>query len=143
MRSSFFIPALAALAAAAPAPAPQDIDIDMVLALPNPTYTEEVGAASQVVTYNAASILAVATATIGSVTVTDLPSDVAKRDVLDKRATTTHTCVAQPTGATGAPSVANDPSSFVSNTDFASTAKAAPTPSGYSQSFSNLQASNK
>lgn len=125
--------AFAALAFAAPAP--QDIDFDLAIALPNPTYSTEVGAYAQTVTYNAASIVAAVVAQVTSDSVAE--TDVAKRV---KRTA----CAPQPTGASGAPAVSPDtPAAFASNTAFASIASAAAIPSGYSQTFSNLNASNK
>lgn len=138
MKSTFMLAALAALVAAAPHP--QDIDFSMVLAAPNPTYSEAIGVSAQVVTYNAATILAAATATIADVSVVE--TDVAKRDAMldvEKRAA----CDPQPAGATGAPTQTTDTApAFASNTAFASIASAAPTPAGYSNTFTNLNASN-
>lgn len=138
MRSLLLTAALAGLSMANPVP--QDIDLDMVIAAPDPTFTESVGATAQVVTYDTATIIAAATS-VTSVTVdTVAPASTDAAAGLAKRGN----CAAQPAGATGAPTVTADtPSAFVSNTRFASVASAAATPSGYDQTFVNLNASNR
>jgi hypothetical protein len=138
MRYSLAVPALAALAAALPAP--QLIDLDMVAAQPNISYTTTASS----VTYDITSIAAQATDDITSVSV-DL-SAIATQSVLtviEKRAA----CAAQPTGVSGAYAPPAEPtddtvSAFVSNAAFAAAASSAPTPSGYSNTFTNLNASN-
>lgn len=140
--SSYALPALAANLVAA-LPTPQEIDLDMVLAAPDPTYTEAVGVTAQTITFNSAAIVAEATATISSVSVDagDVLSSTAVAH--DKRAAAT--CVRQPTGASSAPTYAadqDDAGTFAANTYYASVASAAPTPTGYTQSFLNKQASN-
>ncbi|GAB7357372.1 hypothetical protein MBLNU459_g8315t3 [Dothideomycetes sp. NU459] len=134
MRSFFAIPAFAALAAAIPAASPQDIEFDLVIAAPNPTYSTEIGVSAQIVTYNPTAIASAVVAEISSDSVAE--TDVAKRV---KRTA----CAPQPSGATGAPTVSPDtPAAFQSNAAFASVASSAPVPSGYSQTFTNLGASN-
>lgn len=139
MRPASFLPALAAVVAATPRP--QDIDFSMVMAVPNSTYTESVGVTAQVVTYDPATILEQATATISSVEAAETvvaDSDAVKRDVIEKRTA----CALQPTGISSTTPTADNPSAFVSNTVFASIASAAATPAGYTNTFTNLQGSN-
>lgn len=133
MRSIFILVGLAALTLAAPAP--QAIEFSLAMALPNPSYSTAVGATAQIVTYNAASI---ASAVVASVT----SDSVAETDVAKKVKRTA--CAPQPSGYSGAPTFSPDtPAAFASYTGFASKASAAPVPSGYSQTFTNLNASNK
>ncbi|KAI7526860.1 glycoside hydrolase, partial [Hortaea werneckii] len=122
---------LAGLAFAAPAPAPQDIDFDLAYQLPNPTYTTTM---SQV-TYDAATILQAAVAQITSSATEDSAAAPSADKV--KRAA----CASQPAGAGPVPSP-DTASKFQNNPTFASAAVGASPPSGYSQTFSNLQASN-
>jgi len=120
------------LVAAAPAPVPQDIDFDLVYALPNPSYTTVTGATVQTVIFDPTSVLEAALPQITSSSVADA--------TFVKRAA----CDPQPTGAKGAPTLTADTvAAFTANADFASLALAAPTPSGYVQTFQNQKASNK
>lgn len=138
MRSLLLTAALVGMSMASPVP--QDIDLDMVIAAPDPTFTESIGATAQVVTYDTATIIAAATSVTSMTvdTVAPASTDVAAR--LARRGN----CATQPAGATGAPTVtADNPSAFLSNTAFASAASAAATPSGYDQTFVNLNASNR
>lgn len=142
--SSYALPALAANLAAA-LPRPQDIDFDLVLAAPDPTFTQEVGVTAQTITIDPQALIASATAAISSVSVDagDVLSSTAVAQA--KRAAAATTCVPQPAGATSAPTYAaadDNAANFLANTYYASVASAAPTPSGYSQSFLNKQASN-
>jgi hypothetical protein len=138
MRYSLAVPALAALAAALPAP--QLIDLDMVAAQPNISYTTTASS----VTYDVTSLAAQATDDITSVSI-DL-SAIATQSVLtviEKRAA----CAAQPTGVSGVYAAPAEPtddtvSAFASNTAFAAAASSAPIPAGYSNTFTNLNASN-
>ncbi|KAI4851190.1 hypothetical protein E4T45_05188 [Aureobasidium sp. EXF-8846] len=138
MRYSLAVPAFAALAAALPAP--QLMDLDMVAAQPNISYTTTASS----VTYDVTSIAAQATDDITSVSV-DL-SAIATQSVLtviEKRAA----CAAQPTGVSGAYAAPAEPtddtvSAFASNAAFAAAASSAPIPAGYSNTFTNLNASN-
>lgn len=137
MRSIIAASALLTLAAAAPAPIPQDIDFDLAYALPNPTSTVQIGVTAQAVTYTPAAIFASA---LPQITSTVDSGDESSPARLAKRTA----CASQPSGATGAPSYSPDsPSAFLANPSFAATASAAPTPSGYSQTFQNLAGSNK
>ncbi|KAH0348540.1 glycoside hydrolase, partial [Aureobasidium melanogenum] len=138
MRYSLAVPAFAALAAALPAP--QQIDLDMVIAQPNISYTTTASS----VTIDVTSIVAQATADITSVSV-DISAIATQTPlaVIEKRSA----CAPQPTGVTGdyAPptNTADDTvAAFAANTAFAAAALSAPTPSGYSNTFTNLNASN-
>lgn len=136
MRSFILTSVVLSIAAAAPAPAPQDIDFDLAYALPNPSYTTAAGATAQIVTYNPSSILASAQSQITAAQ-TDA-SDATSTAALEKRTA----CAPQPSGYGPVPSP-DTPSAFSSYSVFASAASAAPTPNGYSQTFKNLQGSNK
>ncbi|KAF2717843.1 hypothetical protein K431DRAFT_232193, partial [Polychaeton citri CBS 116435] len=130
--------ALGALAVANAAP--QDIDLDMVAAAPDPTYTISVGVPAQTVTYDIPSIVSEAT-DVSSMTVD--PDNVATDAPAGDRMVRRGNCAAQPTGASGAPSYSPDSASaFASQTSFGDIASAAPTPSGYDQTFVNLAGSN-
>ncbi|KAI6859842.1 glycoside hydrolase [Hortaea werneckii] len=131
MRSMLFQLGLAGLAFAAPAPVPQDIDFDLAYQLPNPTYTTTM---SQV-TYDATTILQAAVAQITS-SATDNSAAAPSADKVKRAA-----CASQPAGAGPVPSP-DTASAFQSYSAFASAAAGASPPSGYSQTFSNLQASN-
>lgn len=136
MRSFLSLPILLGLAAAnpVPAPVPQDIEFDLVYALPNPTYTIATDATAQTVTYDATSVLEAAAAQITATITGDDSAGLVKRTA----------CAPQPAGATGAPTLTTDtPVAFTNNAQFASIASNASAPSGYSQMFTNLKASNK
>jgi len=140
--SSYALPALAANLAAA-LPRPQDFDFSIIDAAPDPTFTQEVGVTAQTITVDPQALVASATAAISSVSV-DAGDVLSSTAVAHKRAAAT-TCVPQPAGATSAPTYAaadDNAANFLANTYYSSVASAAPTPSGYSQSFLNKQASN-
>ncbi|KAI5195578.1 hypothetical protein E4T42_04679 [Aureobasidium subglaciale] len=120
-------------------PAPQDIDLEYVAEQPDPTYTIDViGAASQVVTYDAVSIAAEITAGLSAVSIA--VSDVATSINIAKR--TAGACASLPAGATGAPSMSSDSASaFAANPTFVAIASSASTPSGYKKTFTNSNAS--
>ncbi|KAI4738587.1 hypothetical protein E4T50_10971 [Aureobasidium sp. EXF-12298] len=137
MRLTLAIQGFAALAVAMPAARPQEIDINLVLNAPEPvTYDPAVGATAQVVSYDYTSLVAQATAPATSVT-----SDVAATaTAIEKRGAA---CTSLAPGASGAPTYSPDtPAAFASNSDFASVALNAPVPTGYTQTFSNVNASN-
>lgn len=141
--SSYALPALAANLAAA-LPRPQDFDFSIIDAAPDPTFTQATGVTAQTITIDPQALIASATAAISSVSVDagDVLSSTAVAQA--KRAAAT-TCVPQPAGATSAPTYAaadDNAANFLANTYYSSVASAAPTPSGYSQSFLNKQASN-
>ena len=125
-----FVPALAAIAVALP----QQIDLDLAYALPNPSYSTAKYASAQIVTYNPTSVIAAA---MSQITSSPAPSDL----TLSKRQATA--CSALPTGVSGYSFSPDSPAAFTANPSFASAASAAPTPSGYISSFTNLGASNK
>lgn len=138
MRITLAIPGFAALAVAMPAARPQEIDINMVLAAPEPvTYDPAVGVTAQVVSYDYTSLIAQATAPATSVA-----SDAAATaTAIEKRGAA---CTSLAPGATGAPTYSPDtPSAFASNPAFASIASNAPVPSGYTNTFTNVNASNR
>lgn len=141
MRFSLALPALL-IGFASALPAPQDIDLDLVVDTPDPSYTLAVGVTAQVVTYDATALAAQATEAVSSVEI-DV-SDVASSTIKAKHKFKRAACATQPVGATGAPTVSTDtPSAFASNAGFSSVAAAAPTPSGYTNTFTNMNASNK
>lgn len=134
MRSIHLLSSLVALAAAAPAPAPQDIEFDLVAALPNPTYTTASDVTAQTVTYTPNAIYSDA---LPQITATDDASPTFT-GVPVKRAAA---CAALPTGA-GPIASSDTAANFLAIPELASTALAASTPAGYTQVFSNLNASN-
>ncbi|KAI5239551.1 hypothetical protein E4T47_09330 [Aureobasidium subglaciale] len=140
--SSYALPALAANLVAA-LPAPQEIDLDMVLAIPDPTYSEAVGVTAQTITYDTASIIAQATASISAV-VADSGDVLSSTAVAhEKRAAAPTTCAAQPSGANSVPAYSPDTAGvFADNAYFPSIASAAPSIPGYTQAFANKQASS-
>lgn len=137
MRVALLVSPVIGLVAALPAP--QDIDFDLAYALPNPTFTEAVGVTAQTVSYNPTTVYAAAADQVTSsvsdwtaeATATDAPSNV-------KRAAA---CASEPAGSGPIPSP-DTASNFLSFASFSSAAVSAPTPSGYVQQFSNLQAAN-
>lgn len=139
MRLSLGVSAFAALAAAIPAPIPQEIEIDLLLAVPEPTVTQAIGVAAQTVSYDAESLAAQATAAATSISIA--VSDVASATAIEKR----DACVPQLTGVTQsgyAVTATDNPSAFLANPAFAAAATNAPVPSGYTNAFQNLNASN-
>jgi hypothetical protein len=111
---------------------PQDIDFGLADETPDPTYTIDDSATAQTVTYNPVAVAASIVADINS---GDLPAH-AK---LMKR--TNGTCTSKPLGAGPVP-VPDTAPNFASDPDFAAAASAAPTPSGYTNTFTNLNASS-
>lgn len=123
-----FLPALAAVASASPLVARQDIDFELVDSAPDPpTASIPIGATAQAVTYNLAKATASATAS---------PLPVEKRNLNARNA-----CDPQPTGSGPVP-VPDTASAFLAYASFSSLASAAPTPSGYVNTFTNLQGSS-
>ncbi|KEQ68814.1 hypothetical protein M436DRAFT_16524, partial [Aureobasidium namibiae CBS 147.97] len=124
------------------APRPQDINFSLADALPDPTYSEAVGVTAQVITYDASAVLSSAASQITAsvadtaaavVATTDAPSN-QKRDACAAQQ-------AQPSGYGPVPAP-DTPSAFLSYSSFVAAATGAPVPSGYTQQFSNLQASS-
>lgn len=128
MLSNILVGATLLAGVAYAAPRPQDIDFQLAAEIPNPTYTTTL---SQV-TYDATKILEAA---MPQITASEIEEHAAEKV---KRAA----CQAQPTGFGPIPTP-DSPSAFLSLADFPAAASAAPVPSGYSQSFQNLQAANK
>ncbi|KAK5019777.1 hypothetical protein LTR16_000280 [Cryomyces antarcticus] len=133
MRSALVFGAFAALAAASPVP--QEIDYDSVDAagLPPTATIPIVGATAQVVTYDAA-----AAASSVAAEVTQDPASARKRD-LGKR---DGSCAVQPTGILSLVPSPDTASAFLAADVFAAAATSASTPSGYTDTFTNLKASN-
>lgn len=124
------------------APRPQDIDFALADALPDPIYSEAVDVTAQVVTYDASAVLSSAAPQITATVVDTAAAVIATTDALSnlKR----DACAAQqaqPLGHGPVPSP-DTPSAFLSYSSFAAAATEAPVPSGYTQQFSNLQASS-
>ena len=138
MRSFLLTSAALGLAIAAPAPVPQDIDFDLAYALPNPTFTEDVGAIAQTVSYNPTTVFSAAIEQI-TATQTDDAGVSATDEAVEKRAAVS--CAPQPSGYGPVPRP-DSASAFLSYSAFASAASAAPVPSGYVQEFVNAKASN-
>jgi hypothetical protein len=143
MRS--FIAAAAAAAFAALAQA-QDLDWDVVLqATPIADVTVPVVYATLPSTTASATTVAytgeVAAAAVSSALVANPTDGFPLNSALAKRAASPTTCQAQPTGAGAVPSD-DSATGFLSYSPFSTSAAAAPTPSGYVNTFTNLQASN-
>lgn len=145
MRRAQLVPLLFSGVAVA-APRPQDIPFDLAIAAPDPTYTISVGAVSQSVVYDTASIISEATAVSSmTVAVTDVVSSAIATatdpvSTLARRAD----CAALPKVTNDAPAYSPDAASaFLAQTAFAATASAAPTPSGYDVAFIGMNASSQ
>ncbi|KAH9905659.1 hypothetical protein F4778DRAFT_727071 [Xylariomycetidae sp. FL2044] len=122
---------LVTLAGASPLVPRQDIEFDMVEAAPDPsTVTIPVGPTADVVTYD----LAAATA---SAIADPLPVEAVEKRHLSLRTA----CEPQPAGSGPVPSPDTD-ADFLAFTGFSDAAAHAPTPAGYSLTFSNLQTSS-
>lgn len=146
MRSFIVASALAGLAFASPVP--QDIDFELAYALPDPSYAtsllDQGTVTATTVTYDTSSILETAMPQItSSVPITATTVDVATYtgDANAKKVKRT-ACATQPLGAGPTPAT-DSAAAFLADEDFSSIANAAPVPSGYTQMFQNLQASNK
>ncbi|KAG2163358.1 hypothetical protein VTO58DRAFT_110759 [Aureobasidium pullulans] len=137
MRSTFLIPALVAVVAALPAPNPQEIDLDLIVNVPTPTIIQATGTPDQIITYDTKAILASATAVSSiSVDITDVATSTPS---IVKRAA----CGPEPSGY--GPVTTNpkdDATSFAANPVYANAANSAAVPSGYVQTFKNLNASS-
>ncbi|KAL9116056.1 MAG: hypothetical protein Q9227_000424 [Pyrenula ochraceoflavens] len=133
MRTTVLL-ALAGLAAAAPAPSPQGLDFQEIDAAGSPTIvTPPVDVTKDVVNYDVKAAEASATAAVSA----DPASPVTKRGLQGRDA-----CQAQPAGS--APTTSPDTDQdFLSNPTYDNIAENAPTPQGYSQSFSDLHGSTE
>jgi hypothetical protein len=142
---SFHIAALCLFGLASAAPAPQDINTAQVYSLPDPTFTVNSAATAQVVTYDRNAIFAAGiqqlTALNNIIPTTLAPALplVTGLPALVKKAVTP--CTKLPTGYGPTPTP-DSPSAFLALPDFGKAALAAQTPSGYFQSFQNVNASN-
>lgn len=140
MRSLLLLSSIIGLGCAAPRP--QDIDFALADALPDPTFTEAVGVTAQVVTYDTSAILSSAAPQITATSVNTDAAVIASTDAANNQKR--DACAAQsaqPSGYGPVPSP-DTPSAFTSYSSFVAAATGAPVPSGYTQAFSNLQASN-
>lgn len=135
----FYILALTILGLTHAAPAPQDIDFSLAYAVPNPTYSEAVGVTAQSITYNSETVYASAASQVTASVSDTSAAVIVSTDAASNEKRTA--CPAQPTGYGPIPSP-DSASAFAAFTSFASIASAAPTPSGYSQEFVNLNGSN-
>jgi hypothetical protein len=124
------------------APRPQNIDFSLADALPDPTFSIAVGVTAQVVTYDASAILSSAASQITATVVNTAAAVIATTDAASNQKR--DACSAQPAQPSGYGPVPSPdtPSAFLSYSSFAAAATGAPVPSGYTQEFSNLQASN-
>lgn len=73
---------------------------------------------------------------------TDPATTFAKRTIVGRAAKTSNGCEVQPTGYGPIP-IPDTADAFINDQDFANTASSAPTPQGYTLSFSNLHASTQ
>jgi len=130
----------AAFAAANPVAIPQLFDFDVLDDIPAaPSPNIAIGAASQIVTYDAASMIAAATvAPLNTPTPSAAQAAKVKRD--DIPLAICYGGTPQPTGAGPIPSP-DTPEAFAAYASFAAIANAAITPPGYVQTFRNYNAS--
>jgi hypothetical protein len=132
MKSFLVLGALAAVGRALP----QEIQWSAVDGAPAPpSASVPIGAAAQTVSYDPDLAASSAAAVISAAPLPQLSQPV-KRGIEKRTA-----CAPQPTGAGTVPSP-DTASNFLSFPDFAAAASAAPTPSSYTNTFTNLQASN-
>lgn len=132
--------ALVAFAAASPLAEPQGLDFAAIAALPPaPTYTMATGVLAQTVSINQASLVSsiIVQASASPVVTTDDSYRRLRRQAI---ATCTGGSI-QPVGA-GPVSSPDTPVGFKANNYYGLVANAAATPSGWSQVFQNLNASN-
>lgn len=136
MKSVYFALGLAALVQS------QGLDFDAIDAAPAPeTTTVPIGAGSTTVAYDSATAAASAAAEI---TASPIVADVKVKRSMKNRlpfAKRDGNCAIQPAGAGPVPDP-DTPDAFLADTDFSSAAQSAVTPSGFVQSFSNLEGSN-
>lgn len=137
MRPFILLSAAAALASA------QSFDLEVLDSLAAPAnITVPSDVESQIVNYDSDSAASsVETSVLTSDNSVDLSDSVS--DAVNSTATLQKrdACAAQPTGYGAVPSPDTD-SAFLAYADFKTAATSAPVPSGYSQAFSNLNASN-
>ncbi|KAI5924611.1 hypothetical protein F4810DRAFT_131990 [Camillea tinctor] len=130
--TAVLLPTLAALVRASPLVARQDIDFDLVNSAPDPsTVSIPIGPTAQSVTYDLASATAAATST-------PLPVEaVEKRGIVEARSA----CDALPVGAGPTPTPDTD-TAFLAFDELSYAAINADVPTGYVQTYSDLQASS-
>jgi hypothetical protein len=113
----------------------QAIDWDAVDRLPTPSYSIDSTVTAQTISYTQSAALASVSASVSSTPATR------KRTVLNLEKRDDECCAPQPLGSGPIPSP-DTASAFLADSDFAAAASAAPVPSGYTNTFTNLQASN-
>lgn len=133
----------AAAALAFASPVPQSLDFDLIDTVDTPAnVTIPTDITAQNVTYDAT---AAASAVVSSVVIGDNSVDLSDSTSAVANSTATlvkrGTCATQAAGSGPVPSP-DTASAFLAYSAFASAATSAPTPSGYTQAFSNLNASN-
>lgn len=126
----------AAIAAAKPMAYPQMLDLDAILAQ-GPPASASIATTAGVITVDPTSL---ASAAASAVTASPLPQTLLTTAVDNKKRQAT-ACAPQPTGAGPVPSP-DTASAFLADASISSIASAAPTPSGFQQSFVNLHAEN-
>lgn len=121
-------------------PIAQGMDLAVAAALPPaPSYTEATGVTAQIVTINPTSLIASALATI-----TDTPLSSAASDPVKRHASVSAVCSGgspQPSGY-GPVSRPDTAAAFAANPVYGRTAKRASTPEGFTEVFTNLNASS-
>jgi hypothetical protein len=138
---------LAAIAGQCLLASAQLIDLDFVNSEPDPTFTIALDAPSQTVTYDRASAIAHDRAEAGS----DSPLDIVeagptKRDtgisgpIIEARQAA---CAPAPTTSNIYNANLSPPESFVADSNLAGVADQAPTPSGYTNTFTNVKAASQ
>jgi len=133
MSSKLFLSLLGGLLVshAAALPAPQGLDFDAILDLPPaPTPTIAVGVLSQAVVVNTQAALSSVVAAVAT--------EVAASAVNAKRDTV---CPTQPAGSGPLTTSPDTPSAFLANPAYSQAALGATVPNGYTQVYSNLNAS--
>ena len=134
MRSTFVAAALAAVAAAKPLPQELDFDLlETISAIPTAT-VPVVGISATTVEYNPTTASA---AVAASVSASGIVTSVAEKRDIERRSA----CAPQPTGA-GPLTTPDTVAAFKANPVYSSAAVQASTPAGYTNAFTNLNASN-
>ena len=141
MRSFFLLSAAAALTLASPVP--QELDLSLVDSVATPeNITIPTDVTSQNITYDSDDAAnTVQTAVLTGDDTVDISDSTSNSTTTGSTLKKRGTCAAQATGSGPVPSP-DTASAFLKYSAFASAASAAATPSGYTQAFKNLQASN-
>jgi len=136
MRTTFAAAALVAIAAAKPVP--QDFDwafLDNVSVMPTATIpVVGIQAQATTVAYNPTTASAAVAASVSAV---GLSTDAVEKRAIEARSA----CDAQPTGALS-PAQPDTVDTFMNDPRFSSAANGAKTPAGYTNTFTDLSASN-